>query len=68
MSAYVTPGGTSFLLLNNGKPEDPVRNFFVDVHEVYAKYILNPFVSFYEPIISPQFDSLVRSSAKRYLN
>jgi len=67
VSAYVTPGGTVLLLLHQGKPEDAVRQFFTEMHELYTKYLLNPFATFDTPIVSPQFDAMVRSSAARLL-
>ena len=67
VSAYVTPGGTTMLLLHNGKGEDAVRAFFQDAHETYAKHMMNPFASFDAPIISVTFDSEIKSLAKKYL-
>ena len=67
ISAYVTPGGAILLLLHNGKHEDAVRAFFVEVHDMYVKYLMNPFSKPDEPILSPQFDSFVRGIAKRIL-
>ena len=68
VSAYVTPGGAILLLLHQGKGEDFVRQFFTETHELYAKHMLNPFSAFDTPIVSPQFDALVRASAKRLLS
>lgn len=42
VSSYVTPGGTTMLLLHNGKSEDIVRQFFVEAHEIYVKNMMNP--------------------------
>jgi|LauGreSuBDMM15SN_2_FD.fasta_scaffold40926_2 hypothetical protein len=67
VSAYVTPGGAILLLLHQGKGEDAVRHFFMEVHENYTKHMLNPFSLFDAPITSPQFDSIVRSAARRLL-
>lgn len=60
-------GGAVFLLLHNGKNEDAVRGFFTEVHDIYVKYLMNPFTIPDSPIISPQFDSFVRNIAKRTL-
>lgn len=73
MSAYVTQGGKTFLLLHNGKSEDAVRAFFTEVHELYVKFLMNPFYNAGNetndaPIISPYFDSQVRAFAKKLLN
>jgi len=68
VSAYVTPGGAYLLLLHDGKNEDAVRGFFIDVHEVYVKQMLNPFASFDTMIVSQQFDTHVRAAARRFLS
>lgn len=68
VSAYITPGGMTFLLLHNGKNEDIIKAFFTDMNEVYVKYLMNPFAIYDSPIISPQFDIQVRNIAKRHFN
>ena len=67
VSSYVTCGGKIFLLLHNGKNEDAVKAFFIDVQDLYVKYIMNPFANLDAPIISPLFNSNVKNLAKRYL-
>lgn len=72
VSAYVTQGGKTFLLLHNGRSEDSIRIFFTEVHELYVKLMMNPFYSAGNdssdaPIISPYFDSQVRSLARKFL-
>ena len=67
ISAYVTPGGVTLLLLHNGKGEDAVRSFFIEAHDLYAKYVMNPFSVYDAPIVSPQFDVYIRQFARRYL-
>lgn len=37
VSAFLTPGGTKFLLLHDGKADDSVRSFFYDVYELYVR-------------------------------
>lgn len=68
VSAYATPGGAILLLLHQGKAEDAVRQFFTEAHDLYTKYMLNPFASFDAPITSPQFDALIRQTAKKLLS
>ena len=68
VSAYCTPGGATFLLLHDSRSEDAVRVFFTEVHELYVKYMMNPFASFELPIVSPQFDSRVRGLARKILS
>ncbi len=68
VSAYVTVGGTTFLLLHNGKGDEILKNFFMEIHDIYVKYIMNPFSIYDSPVVSPQFDIQVRQIAKKYLN
>jgi hypothetical protein len=67
VSAYVTQGGKYLLLLHNGKNEDMVRSFFTEVHELYVKYMMNPFALPDTPIVSPQFSAQVRNLARRLI-
>jgi hypothetical protein len=67
VSSYVSQGGKIFLLLHNGKSEDAIRAFFVEIHELFVRYLMNPFSSSDAPIISPHFNASVRSMAKRIL-
>ena len=67
VSAYVTMGGKYFLLLHNGKNEDAVRAFFTETHELYVKYMMNPFALPDAPIVSPQFNAQVRHLSKRLI-
>ena len=44
VSAYITPGGTVMLLLHHGRTnEESIRAFFVEVGDLYAKHVMNPF-------------------------
>ncbi len=67
VSAYITPGGTTFLLLHAGKSEDAIRAFFIEVNEAYAKYLMNPFSDPDAVISSPQFDLQAKTCLKRYV-
>lgn len=64
--AFVTAGGSRFLLLHDQRNEENVRNFFHDVHELYLRILLNPFHSPRAPIVDETFDARVRESAKRH--
>ena len=68
VSAYASQGGKIFLLLHPGKSEDAVRTFFVEAHELYVKYLMNPFASADDPIVSPHFNAHMRNLAKKYLS
>lgn len=37
VSCFVSPGNVRFLLLHDGRSEDLIRSFFLDVHELYLK-------------------------------
>ena len=65
--AYVTAGQVKFLLLHEGRNEDAVRNFFLEVHELYVKLVMNPFYEHDTPITSPTFDRAVHALARRHL-
>jgi hypothetical protein len=67
VSSYVSQGGKIFLILHNGKSEDAVRAFFVETHELYVRYLMNPFTQADAPIISPHFNANVRNLAKKML-
>jgi len=65
ISAYVTPGGTVFLLLHRGRSEEVIRYFFIEVHDLYARHVLNPLAQLEAPIASARFDTLVHAAARR---
>jgi len=67
ISAFVTPGNVKFVLLHEGKNDDGIRAFFMDVWELYVKTMLNPFHTVQTRIRSSVFDTRVRASAKKYL-
>ena len=67
ISAYVTPGGVRFLLLHEAKNEEAVKSFFVEVHELYIRVLLNPFYEAGTRIKSPSFDSRVKLIAQSHL-
>eukprot|EP01041_Mallomonas_annulata_P007638 gene7638-15631_t len=68
VSAYVTPGGAYLLLLHDGRSEDSIRGFFIEAHDIYVKYMMNPFATFDSPIYSQQFDSHIRGISRRLLS
>ncbi|KAK0468107.1 Sedlin [Desarmillaria tabescens] len=67
ISAFITPGNTKFVLLHEGKNDDGIKSFFMDVWELYVKTMLNPFHTAHTVIRSGVFDARVRQSAKKYL-
>jgi len=56
-----------FLLLHDSKNEEPIRQFFTEVHESYLKTLMNPFYDIDMRITSVVFDAKVRAAAKKYL-
>ncbi|KAG2013899.1 hypothetical protein CC2G_010763 [Coprinopsis cinerea AmutBmut pab1-1] len=67
VSAFITPGNMKFLLLHDGKNDDGIRSFFMEVWELYVKTTLNPFHTAHTAIRSAVFDGRVRACAKKYL-
>ena len=37
VTAFVTPGSTRFLLLHDGRHDEGIRQFFVEVYELYVR-------------------------------
>ena len=66
VSAFLTAGNTIFTLLHEGKSEDNIKTFFTEVHELYLKFMMNPFFDFNQTIVSHQFDTRVKNLARRY--
>lgn len=67
ISAFVTAGNIKFLLLHESRNEEPIRQFFTDVYDLYVKALLSPFYFVNQTINSPIFDQKVRALAKKYL-
>jgi len=71
VSVFVTASHVKFMLLHNsgGKNnmEDMVRNFFMEVYEVYVKLSMNPFYKYDTAITSKAFDAKVHAAGRRYL-
>jgi len=67
VSAFITPGNMKFVLLHEGKNDDGIRQFFMEVWELYVKTLLNPFHTAHTMIRSNVFDARVRTSAKKHL-
>ncbi|OZJ05713.1 hypothetical protein BZG36_01420 [Bifiguratus adelaidae] len=67
ISVYLSVGNVKFMLLHDSKSEDSIKGFFVDVHELYLKTLMNPFYTPNTAITSAQFDQRVKLAAKRFL-
>mmetsp|Transcript_38184 Transcript_38184/g.44476 ORF Transcript_38184/g.44476 Transcript_38184/m.44476 type:complete len:140 (-) Transcript_38184:524-943(-) len=68
VSCFLTAGNIKFMLLHGGRSEDSIRNFFMEVYELYVKLSMNPFYKYDTLITSKSFDTRVRSIARRYLS
>lgn len=64
ISAYVTPGQTTFLLLHPKKKADLIKKFFLKVHTFYAELLMNPFYDARTPIEDENFKKNVIEAAK----
>ncbi|KAF8242809.1 Sedlin [Wilcoxina mikolae CBS 423.85] len=67
VSCFLTAGNIKFLLLHDSKNEEPIRQFFTEVHEAYLKTLMNPFYEVDMRITSVVFDAKIRAAAKKYL-
>ncbi|KAF5369830.1 hypothetical protein D9758_001250 [Tetrapyrgos nigripes] len=67
VSAFITPGNSKFILLHEGKNDEGIRGFFMEVWELYVKTMMNPFYSAQRTVRSNVFDGRVRAAAKKYL-
>lgn len=82
VNAYLTQGNLKFVLCHDGgqtadgvsapvtqsKHDDvAIRQFFVDVHDLTTKCVMNPFYNVNDAITSPDFDYKVKVLAKKYL-
>eukprot|EP00803_Ostreobium_quekettii_P005537 evm.model.scf_137.4 EVM.evm.TU.scf_137.4 scf_137:39349-39777(+) len=68
VSAFVTPSNVRFLLLHDGRGDDVIRNFFMDVYEAHLKVSLNPFHTPKTKIVSREFDRKLRTAARKLLS
>lgn len=74
VNAFVTQGNIKFIICyessnnSNGKyDENSIKQFFMEVNELYVKCLMNPFYSVNSPITSPEFDLKIKLLAKKYL-
>lgn len=66
--SYLTQGNAKFLVLTDVKNHmESIRQFLIEINELYVKHLLNPFYRPNNAITSAEFDSRVRALAKRYL-
>ncbi|KAG1699856.1 putative trafficking protein particle complex subunit 2 [Nymphon striatum] len=56
-----------FMMLHDVKNEDGIKNFFIEVYELYTKCALNPFYDQNTAIKMPSFEKKVQFHGKRHL-
>lgn len=65
---FLTQGNIKFLILTNCKNlDESIRQFFIEINEIYVKKLLSPFYDINTPIKSKVFDAKIRLLAKKYL-
>lgn len=70
VSAFVTQGNIKLIMCyeNNKKyDENAMRQFFIEVNELYIKTLMNPFYSVNDILTSSEFDLRVKLLAKKHL-
>lgn len=68
VSVYLASSGERFLLLHDIRNEDSIKQFFLEAHELFIKYTLNPFYSRNSPILAGPFEVKIRLLAKKFLD
>mmetsp|Transcript_736 Transcript_736/g.1175 ORF Transcript_736/g.1175 Transcript_736/m.1175 type:complete len:129 (+) Transcript_736:1367-1753(+) len=66
VSAYVTAGNVRFMLVHDSKDDDKIKNFFVEIYELFIKALMNPLFDISSGL-SGNFDKKVKAIAKKYL-
>lgn len=73
INAFITQGNIKFIMCydnnsgNNKYDESSIKQFFVEVNDLYVKVLMNPFYSVNDAITSPDFDLKVKLLARKYL-
>ncbi|EFP83092.2 uncharacterized protein PGTG_09045 [Puccinia graminis f. sp. tritici CRL 75-36-700-3] len=68
VSAWIPPGGMRFVLLHEIKNnDDGIKMFFLEAWESFVRHQLSPFYEINSRIASPQLDTRIRTSARKFL-
>lgn len=67
-NSVLDAGSTSLSSSSTSKHDDAaIRQFFIDIHDLYVKCSLSPFYNVNDAITSPDFDLKVKLLAKKHL-
>ncbi|GMM51805.1 TRAPP subunit [Starmerella bacillaris] len=67
ISAFVTPGNVRFLLLHDSRNDESIKQFFLDLWDIYTKTILSPFYKEGDPLGNPHFNARVKQIIRKNL-
>eukprot|EP00180_Rhodochaete_pulchella_P001753 Plantae.Rhodophyta-Rhodochaete_pulchella.ctg2623.p2 GENE.Plantae.Rhodophyta-Rhodochaete_pulchella.ctg2623~~Plantae.Rhodophyta-Rhodochaete_pulchella.ctg2623.p2 ORF type:complete len:135 (-),score=33.08 Plantae.Rhodophyta-Rhodochaete_pulchella.ctg2623:7-411(-) len=67
ISAFVTAGNFRFMLLHDGRSEEGIKQFFVELYELFVKVVMNPLHDESAPITNKVFRERVNQLARKLL-